>query len=101
MANVSHLFKKGGRQKTGLVSLTSVIGKILVSIIKNENVEYLEVQAKIGGIVAKFADDTKKDEGTGSVEELEKLQKELDRLGEWATKWQMEYNVESTSLRIL
>ena len=39
VANVTPLFKKGGRQQMGnyrLASLTSVIGKILESIIKDE-----------------------------------------------------------------
>eukprot|EP00061_Rhincodon_typus_P014592 g41702.t1 len=52
--NVTPLFKKGGRQKTGNyrpVSLTSVIGKILeirFYIIKDEIAEFLEVHDKIG-----------------------------------------------------
>eukprot|EP00061_Rhincodon_typus_P012151 g37704.t1 len=46
------------------------------------------------GIVAKFVDDTEIDRGTGSVEEMGRLQKDLDRLGEWAKKGQMEYNLE-------
>jgi len=46
------------------------------------------------GLVATFADHTKIGQrGTGSVEEVERLQNELDRLGEWTKKWQMEYNV--------
>eukprot|EP00061_Rhincodon_typus_P015257 g42831.t1 len=32
-------------------------------------------------------------EGTGNVEEAERLRKDLDRLGEWLKKWQMEDNV--------
>ena len=51
VANVTPLFKRGGRQQTGNyrpVSLTSVIGKILESIIKDEIVEYLEVHDKVG-----------------------------------------------------
>ena len=32
--------------------------------------------------------------GTGSIEEAVGLQKDLDRLREWAKKWYMEYNVE-------
>ena len=31
--------------------------------------------------------------GAGSVEKAGTLQKDLDRLGEWAEKWQMEYSV--------
>eukprot|EP00061_Rhincodon_typus_P003876 g21191.t1 len=45
------------------------------------------------GILAMFVDDTKIGGGTGSIEEVRRVQKDLDRLGEWAKKWQMEYNV--------
>eukprot|EP00061_Rhincodon_typus_P002970 g18959.t1 len=45
------------------------------------------------GILAKFADNTKIGRGTSSIEELGRLQKDLERLGEWPKKWQMEYNV--------
>ena len=51
VANVTPLFKKGGRQQMGNyrpVSLTSVIGNILESIIKDEIAEYLEVHDKVG-----------------------------------------------------
>ena len=44
-------------------------------------------------MVAKFADDTKICRGTGSVEEAGRLQNELDRLGGWAKKCRVEYNV--------
>eukprot|EP00061_Rhincodon_typus_P013097 g39262.t1 len=46
IAHVTPLFKKGLRQKTGnyrLISLTSVVGKIMESIVKDEISEYLEV----------------------------------------------------------
>ena len=36
------------------------------------------------GTVAEFADDTKKWRWTGSIEEAWGLQKDFDRLGEWA-----------------
>eukprot|EP00061_Rhincodon_typus_P016382 g44573.t1 len=50
MANVTPLFKKRGRQKTRNykpISLTSIVGKILGSIIRDEIAEYLEVHGKI------------------------------------------------------
>eukprot|EP00061_Rhincodon_typus_P001862 g15989.t1 len=50
IANMIPLFKKGARQKTenyGPISLTSVIGKILESIVKDEISEYLEVHGKV------------------------------------------------------
>eukprot|EP00061_Rhincodon_typus_P015441 g43121.t1 len=46
IANVTPLFKKGVRQKMGsyrLISLTSVVGKILEPIVKDEISEYFEV----------------------------------------------------------
>eukprot|EP00061_Rhincodon_typus_P003137 g19381.t1 len=46
IANMTPLFKKGVRQKTENyrpISLTSVVGKILESIVKDEISEYLEV----------------------------------------------------------
>ena len=45
VANVSPLFKKGGRKKTGNyrpVSLTSVLGKLLESIVKDFITQHLE-----------------------------------------------------------
>eukprot|EP00061_Rhincodon_typus_P004626 g23033.t1 len=94
IANVIPLFKKGGRQKTGnykLISLTLIVGKILESILKDGISEFLEVNDEgTEDILAKFADDTKIGRRTGSIEEPGRLQKDLDRLGEWAKKWQME-----------
>ena len=49
--NVTPLFKKGGRQKAGnyrLVSLTSVVGKMLESIITEEIVRHLDRNCPIG-----------------------------------------------------
>jgi len=50
-ANVTSLFKKGGRQKAGnyrLVILTSVVGKMLESIITEEIVRHLDSNCPIG-----------------------------------------------------
>eukprot|EP00061_Rhincodon_typus_P011579 g36701.t1 len=107
--NITSLFKKGVRQTAGNyrpISLTSVVGKILESIVKDEISEYLEVHDEgTEGILATFADDTKINDGTSSIEEVGRLQKNLDRLAEREKKWQMEY-IESfvrnhgTSLRL-
>eukprot|EP00061_Rhincodon_typus_P002561 g17890.t1 len=46
IGNVTPVFKKGVRQKTEnyrLISLTSVVGKVLDSIVKDEISEYLEL----------------------------------------------------------
>ena len=51
VANVIPLFKKGGREKAGNyrpVSLTSVVGKMLESIIKDEITAHLESSNRIG-----------------------------------------------------
>ena len=51
VANVTPLFKKGGREKTGNyrpVSLTPVVGKMLESIIKDAITELLESSDRIG-----------------------------------------------------
>eukprot|EP00061_Rhincodon_typus_P002297 g17118.t1 len=51
IANVTPLFEKGVRQKTENyrpISLTSVVGKILEPIVKDEISEYLEMHGKIG-----------------------------------------------------
>ena len=52
-ANVTPLFKNGGRQKAGnyrLVSLTSVVGKMFGSIIKEEIARHLDRSCPIGFI---------------------------------------------------
>ena len=52
-----------------------------------------DLDGGIEGIVVRFTDDTKIGEETGHIEEAGRLQKDLDRLGEWTKKWQMKYNV--------
>ena len=50
-ANVTPLFKKGGRQKAGNYrpgSLTFVVGKMLESIIKEEIVNHLDINCPFG-----------------------------------------------------
>eukprot|EP00061_Rhincodon_typus_P009751 g33493.t1 len=58
-----------------------------LSITKDEIAEYSEVHGT-KGIVVKFAVNTKID-----VEEARRLQKDLGKVGEWAKKWRMEYQV--------
>ena len=50
-ANVTPLFKKGGRRKTGNyrpVSLASVVGKMLEFIIQEERARHLDINCPIG-----------------------------------------------------
>eukprot|EP00061_Rhincodon_typus_P008758 g31649.t1 len=63
IVEVTGLFKKGVRQKTENYRLT-----ILTSVM-DEGTE---------GILAKFADNAKVGRGTGSIEEVARLQKDLD-----------------------
>ena len=65
----------------------SVLGPQLFSLYIND------LDDGIGGILAKFADDTKIGGGAGSIEEVGRLQKDLDSLGEWSKKWLMKFNV--------
>jgi len=50
-ANVTPLFKKGSRQKAGNyspVSLTSIVGEMLESIIKEEIARHLDINCPLG-----------------------------------------------------
>ena len=51
--------------------------------------------------VTKFADDTKMSGKANCAEGVESLQRDLDRLSEWARTWQMEYNVSKCEVSIL
>jgi hypothetical protein len=44
--------------------------------------------------IAKFANDTKLGTCVDSIEGVKQLQADLDKLSEWATKWQMAFNVD-------
>eukprot|EP00061_Rhincodon_typus_P010597 g35003.t1 len=46
----------------------------------------------IGDMVTKFADDTKIGGGVDSKEGYFRVQWDLDQMGQWAEKWQMEFN---------
>jgi len=53
------------------------------------------------GIVSKinkFADDCKLGKSVRSQEDVEVLRKDLGRLGEWAERWQMKFNIEKCSV---
>ncbi|XP_059499605.1 uncharacterized protein LOC132207732 [Stegostoma tigrinum] len=52
-----------------------------------------DLNERPGGILVKFADDTKLGGQAGSTEEVGRLQKDLESLGEWSRKWLMKFNV--------
>ena len=53
-----------------------------------------DLQAGTECNIAKFADDTKIGGKAGSEVDIKILQMDIDRLGEWAKIWQMEFNVD-------
>ena len=65
----------------------SVLGPVLFNLFIND------LETGINSEVAKFADDTKLFHVVKTREDCEELQKDLSKLGEWATKWQMRFNV--------
>eukprot|EP00061_Rhincodon_typus_P016113 g44154.t1 len=67
--------------------LNSSAGK---SLVEEESGHFGGSLIEVGSI---GTDKTNIGEGTGCVEETRRLQKDLDRLGDWAKKWQLEYNV--------
>jgi len=68
----------------------SVLGPLLFVIYIND----LDENAQ--GMISKFADDTKVGSIVDSEERYQKLQQDLDQLGKWAEKWQMEINMGGT-----
>ena len=70
-----------------MVCLWSVLAPLLFVIYINDFDENVQ------GMISKFADDTKIG-GIVDIEEgYQKLQQDLDQLGKWAKKWQMEFNI--------
>ena len=63
----------------------SVLGPLLFVIYIND------LDENVQDMISKFADDTKIDGIIDSEEGYQKLQQDLDQLGKWAEKWQMEF----------
>ena len=66
----------------------SVPGPILFLIYVND------IDVGLNCKVSKFADDTKIACQATTTRESEKLQSDLDRLNDWANKWQMKFNID-------
>jgi len=65
----------------------SVLGPLLFLIFVND------LEDNTSGTVIKFADDTKIFRQVRDVHDNIRMQADLDRLLEWADKWQMQFNV--------
>ena len=48
--------------------------------------------------MSKFADDTKFYHGGRNPDDLTELQEDISKLVEWASKWQMNFNVDKCSV---
>ena len=64
----------------------SVLGPLLFIIYIND------IDEGIVSRISKFADDTKLGADVSTPEKVERLQLDLQRLGEWSEKWQMPFN---------
>ena len=67
----------------------SVLGPTLFVIFINDLDDVLDL---VGGFVSKFADDTKYGRIIRGEEDREKMQRDIDKLLEWADMWQMQFN---------
>uniref|UniRef100_A0A8C5LPG2 Reverse transcriptase domain-containing protein n=1 Tax=Leptobrachium leishanense TaxID=445787 RepID=A0A8C5LPG2_9ANUR len=66
----------------------SVIGPILFNLFIND------LEIGIESHVSVFADDTKLGKVIQCEQDVTSLQRDLDRLGDWALKWQMSFNLD-------
>ena len=76
------------RGVTSGVPQGSVLGPILFNLFIND------LEKGVNSEVAKFADDTKLLKIVKTKADCEELQKDLTKLSDWATKWQMKFNVD-------
>jgi hypothetical protein len=70
----------------------SVLGPVLFLVYIND------LDSKIISKLAKFADDTKLCRNVANMEDVVALQRDLDSLHEWATAWQMNFNVDKCAV---
>ncbi|CAM5124147.1 unnamed protein product [Natator depressus] len=76
------------RGVTSSVPQGSILGPILFSLFIND------LEKGVNSEVAKFSDDTKLLKIVKTKADCEELQKGLTKLSDWATKWQMKFNVD-------
>uniref|UniRef100_A0A674K437 Zinc finger CW-type and PWWP domain containing 1 n=1 Tax=Terrapene triunguis TaxID=2587831 RepID=A0A674K437_9SAUR len=83
-------------ESLGLVNSGFPQGSALGPVLFNTFVNDLE--RGVNSEVAKFADDTKLLKIVKSKADCEELQRDLIKLGDWATKWQTKFNVDKYKL---
>ena len=71
----------------------SVLGTLLFLIYIND------LEEKVVSKVFKFADDTKLFRQVNDTVDAVGIQEDLDRLVEWADKWQMQFNVSKCNVK--
>ena len=67
----------------------SVLGPICFVIFINDLDDVLDL---VGGFVSKFADDTKYGRVIRNDEDRQRMQRDIDKLLQWADTWQMQFN---------
>jgi hypothetical protein len=80
------------KRVTSGVPQGSVLGPVLFLIYIND------LESGLISKLGKFADDTKLCKSVNTAEDTEILQKDLDKLHEWSSEWQMQFNVEKCSV---
>ncbi|GAB0195585.1 hypothetical protein GRJ2_002023800 [Grus japonensis] len=88
LANVVPIFKKGKKLVTHLVDQ----GKPVDVIFSDFSKAFNTVSHRLEGVASKFADDTKLGGAVDSIEGGEALQRDLDRLENWAITNCMRFN---------
>ncbi len=80
------------RDVTSGVPQGSVLGPVLFLVYIND------LDSKIISKLSKFAGDTKLCKNVSNLEDVLALQRDLDSLHEWATNWQMNFNVDKCAV---
>ena len=65
-----------------------MLGPLLFVIYMND------LEENVARLISRFADDTKIGEVADSDEDCQRIQQDIDRLGKWAEKCQMEFNLD-------